>query len=58
MKVVGKQIMMSLYLSPEQRQGLERLSNVTRVPMQTYLREAVDDLLVKYRKELKKEPKR
>lgn len=36
------------YVTPEQAQALKDLSSHTRVPMQVYLREAVDDLLKKY----------
>ena len=41
-------------LDIEQYEKLKRLSANTRVPMSVYLREAVDDLLKKYRKELRK----
>jgi hypothetical protein len=37
-----------LYLKPEQHRGVKSLSAKTRVPMQAYFREAVDDLLKKY----------
>ena len=55
----GRRKMFPVYLDPPQKASLKRLSEVTRVPMATYLREAVDDLLTKYAKELKrKETKR
>ena len=38
------------YLRPEQAAALDRLSKATRVPKSEYLREAVDDLLGKYKK--------
>jgi hypothetical protein len=38
------------YVTPGQHAQLQRLSKETRVPMQAYLREAVDLLLKKYRK--------
>jgi len=41
-------------LEPEQHKQLKRLSEKTRVPMSAYMREAVDDLLKKYKKELRK----
>lgn len=41
-------------LEPEQHAQLKKLSEKTRVPMSAYMREAVDDLLKKYRKELRK----
>ncbi len=43
-----------LMLTVEQYGKLKLLNERTRVPMQVFLREAVDDLLVKYRKELRK----
>jgi len=39
-----------LYLDPDKAQLLNELSAETRVPKAVYLREAVDDLLTKYRK--------
>ena len=42
------------YLTPEQKKTLDQLSRATRVPKSVYLREAVDDLLVKHAKALKK----
>jgi ribbon-helix-helix protein len=49
---IGKRIMMPIYLDPHQREAIKRLAAATRVPMSVYFREAVDDLLVKYGKEL------
>jgi hypothetical protein len=46
----GKLIQTVAYLTPSQKSGLEKLSKATRVSQQAYLREAVDDLLKKYRK--------
>ena len=43
-----------LGLENEQYKKLKTLSNKTRVPMAAYLREALDDLLKKYKKELRK----
>ena len=40
----------SLYLDPETAAALRKLSEETRVPQQTYLREGVDMVLAKYRK--------
>ena len=54
-----KRIATMTYLDPPQKAALKRLSDVTRVPMQVYLREALDDLLAKYAKVLRrKEAKR
>lgn len=45
--------MFPVYLDPPQKAAVKRLSELTRVPMAIYLREAVDDLLKKYAKQLK-----
>lgn len=39
---------MSLYIDPDVHLAVKQLSKKTRVPAAVYLREAVDDLLVKY----------
>jgi hypothetical protein len=44
---------MSLYVDPPKAEQLRALSSKTRVPAQVYLREAVDLILDKYRKELR-----
>jgi predicted DNA-binding protein len=46
----------SLYLEPERAELLDRLAAETRIPKAVLLREAVDDLLAKYK--LLKGPKR
>ncbi len=46
----GNLVQMPAYLTPKQKAGLEKLSKATRVSQQAYLREAVDDLLKKYRR--------
>jgi predicted DNA-binding protein len=53
----GKRVLTSLYLDPPVNEDLKRLSAVTRIPMAVYLREAVDDLLKKYAKELRRAKK-
>lgn len=40
----------TLYLDPEKLELLKELATETRIPRSVLLREAVDDLLVKYRK--------
>jgi hypothetical protein len=55
---IGKRIMSPLYLDPPKKEALKRLSEATRVPMSVYLREAVDDLLVKYAKPVRPAPMR
>jgi hypothetical protein len=36
------------FLTPEQHDGLKRLSKETHIPMQVFLRKAVDDALARY----------
>ena len=45
----GKRILTSLYIEPDVHRALKRLSEETRVPIAVYLREAVSDLLAKYK---------
>lgn len=45
---VRHKIAVPLYLEPQQHERVKSLSAKTRVPVQAYLREAVDDLLKKY----------
>ena len=40
----------SLYLEPEKTELLDELAAETRIPKAVLLREAVDDLLIKYKK--------
>ena len=49
-----KKVQTLALLEPEQHKKLKKLSANTRVPMQVYMREAVDDLLKKYKKEVGK----
>ena len=49
-----KRITMTIYVDPHQKTALDTLSRVTRVPTSEYVREAVDDLLMKYKKHLKR----
>ena len=44
----GKRVLMSLYIDPDVYAAVKQLSKESRVPAAVYLREAVDDLLVKY----------
>lgn len=50
----GNRVLSSLYLDPPVIDDLRALSTATRIPMAVYLREAVDDLLKKYARELRK----
>lgn len=43
-----------LLLEPEQAITLQRLHDRTRIPKQVLMREAIDDLFVKHKKELRK----
>ncbi|HTE41649.1 MAG TPA: ribbon-helix-helix domain-containing protein [Steroidobacteraceae bacterium] len=42
------------FVTPEQHEALKALSALTRIPQQAHLREAIDDLLRKYAKEVKR----
>lgn len=42
-------VQVACYLRPEQHEGLKRLSEETLVPMQVYLRHAVDKLLADHK---------
>lgn len=44
-----KRVFTGVYFDRPQHDALRQLSNRTRVPLAAYLREAVDDLLKKYR---------
>ena len=48
----------SFFMSKAQRESLKALSKTTRVKMADYLREGIDLVLQKYRKELKKGQKK
>ena len=54
MKRVGNRVQVTAYLSVEQKQALDQLRAVTRVPVQEYLREGVDMVLDRYKKELRR----
>jgi len=53
-EVRGKRIMTNVYLDPPALAELKKLSAHTRIPMAAYLREAVEDLLKKHAKELRR----
>ena len=44
----GKQVQICSYYPPETAAQLKKLSEKTRIPLATYLREAADDLLIKH----------
>lgn len=46
------------YLDQEAVEALKKLSTITRVPASEYVREAIDDLLAKYKDVLKQQQKR
>jgi predicted DNA-binding protein len=49
-----RRVRVALFIDPEQHRQLQTLTEATRVPWAAYVREAIDDLLVKYRKHLKR----
>ena len=46
---VSKPIQTPMYLTPAQKEGLDRLAEVTRIQRSVLVREAIDDLLKKYK---------
>ena len=54
----GKRVLTSLYIEPDVHRALKRLSEETRVPIAVYLREAVSDLLKKYKTTAGRSPKK
>ena len=48
----------NMMLEEEQFESLKNLSRVTRIRMSEFIREGVDWILAKYRKELKKAPRK
>lgn len=52
--VTTKREKLALYLDADQITNLRKLSEITRVPVSVYIREAIDDLLKKYAKMLKR----
>jgi Ribbon-helix-helix domain len=55
-RMVGKRIISSVYLDPAVNTALKGLSDKTRISIAVYLREAVDDLLAKYKIKVRAEP--
>ena len=49
-----KKVQCILLLEPEQAKTLQRLHETTRIPKQVLMREAIDDLFEKHKKELRK----
>lgn len=43
----GNRVHLDIYLDPDKHEQLQRLSELTLVPMAAYLRKAVDELLAK-----------
>ncbi len=48
-----KRVTLMLYIDPEQKAAVAKLSKTTRVPQAEYLREGVDMMLARYKKQLK-----
>jgi predicted DNA-binding protein len=53
----GRQAQTSIYLPVEMLERLQQLSKRSRIPMASYLREAVEDLLKKHEEPKKRNPK-
>ena len=51
---IGRQIAMTTYLKPEQKEALVKLSKQTDRPMQEFIREGLDMVLKKYSKKVKR----
>lgn len=45
----AKTIMVNMYLTPAQKRALDKLTEHTRIPRAVLVREAIDDLLKKYK---------
>lgn len=56
-KLRGNRIESAIYLDPPAHHALKKLSEDTRVPVSVYQREAVSDLLAKYKVKLPKATK-
>ncbi len=54
----SKLIQIWVSVTPAQKRTLDKLSGVTHIPRAVLIREAVDDLLEKYLKQLRGGPKR
>lgn len=52
-KATTKRVKIAVYLDPEQKAALEGLTRTTRVPWAEYVREGIDIVLAKYRKQNK-----
>lgn len=50
----AKTIMVNMYLTPTQKRALDKLTEQTRIPRAVLVREAIDDLLKKYKKNKRK----
>ena len=48
----------TFYIDKDVLEKLKKLSGITRVKRSDYIREGIDIILQKYRKELKKKPQR
>ena len=48
----GHKVLLSIYLMPDQHAELRQLSEATRRPVSTYLRDAIDEVLTLYEREL------
>ncbi len=53
----SKLIQIWVSVTPAQKRTLDKLSGVTHIPRAVLIREAVDDLLMKYRRQLRQSGK-
>lgn len=45
-----RRVRVALFIEPEQHEKLQAMAQSTRVPWAAYVREAIDDLLAKYKR--------
>ena len=55
--LIGRRVATTIYLDPPVAEALKRLSEQTLIPQAAYLRKAVDDLLKKHARELRRAKK-
>jgi len=50
MAKASKKVMTTIYLNPDQKERLDRLSAKTRVPVSEFIRKGVEEVLKRYNK--------
>ena len=53
----GRRVQMSIYLEPEIADRFKALSDATRIPMAVYMREGIDHVLERYKRQIPKAAK-